>query len=127
LVLPVSANGRRYLASIQDQSLKHLSCFYQQLHDNRAKDIYLCGSRYMKEFRDILTVCLDASRGATIRQSDAQFAVILTRLSCLFRATWTATPDGTFSKNGSPHICISSNTRYQVLMKVKLELLRPHS
>ncbi|KAF5563847.1 GTPase-activating of the rho rac family (LRG1) [Fusarium napiforme] len=97
LVLPLSANGRRYLASIHDQSLKQLSCFYQQLHDDRAKDIYLCGSRYMKEFRDILTVCLEASRGATIRQSDAQFAVILTKLSCLFRATWTATPDGTFS------------------------------
>ncbi|KAG4293689.1 hypothetical protein FPRO06_00274 [Fusarium proliferatum] len=46
LDVPVSAHGRQYLDSIEALSTLRLDKFYQELHDSRANEIYLCGSRF---------------------------------------------------------------------------------
>ncbi|RYC85482.1 hypothetical protein BFJ63_vAg11582 [Fusarium oxysporum f. sp. narcissi] len=93
LELPVSSNGRRYLDSIHDQSLRRLTRFYQELHDTRANEIYLCGSRYIKDFRDSLTISLRMRGVAPSAESYEHFKGILARLFCLFKAAAKGTTD----------------------------------
>ncbi|KAF5595990.1 GTPase-activating of the rho rac family (LRG1) [Fusarium pseudocircinatum] len=93
LELPVSANGRRYLDSIQDQSIKGLSKHYQHLHDTRSNAIYASGLSYMKEFRDIFTQYFSLARVGRRGETYAAFKVILAMLYCLFKAAAKATTD----------------------------------
>ncbi|KAF5598141.1 GTPase-activating of the rho rac family (LRG1) [Fusarium pseudoanthophilum] len=93
LELPVSTNGRRYLDSIQDQSLNGLSKFYSQLHDTRANAIYVCGSSYLEQFRDSVTKYFSLTRGGSRAETYEAFKIILSMLSCLFIAASKANTD----------------------------------
>ncbi|SCO28468.1 related to GTPase-activating protein of the rho/rac family (LRG1 protein) [Fusarium fujikuroi] len=91
LELPVSANGHRYLASIQDHTIGGLSKFYPRLHDTRANMIYASGSSYMKKFRDSFTKYFNLTREGPRAETYAAFKVILAMLSCLLKAAAKAT------------------------------------
>jgi hypothetical protein len=91
LELPVSPEGRRYLDSIEDTSLRGLSKYYQELHDTRANQIYLCGLRFIEDFRDSLSHSLRLRTVKPGAESYEAFKVILSMLSCLFKAAAKAT------------------------------------
>ncbi|VTT72082.1 unnamed protein product, partial [Fusarium fujikuroi] len=123
LELPVSANGHRYLASIQDHTIGGLSKFYPRLHDTRANMIYASGSSYMKKFRDSFTKYFNLTREGPRAETYAAFKVILAMLSCLLKAAAKATTNHswilTLSENAgdAPSVLISS--RDMVLLNVR--------
>lgn len=123
LDVPVSAHGRQYLDSIEALSTLRLDKFYQELHDSRANEIYLCGSRYLGDFQNTVTECLRLFRAGHSVESYPSFRVILSMLSCLFKIIGKATAD---RKNSCPHKLSVLTPSTQVLARVKCGILCPY-
>ncbi|KAF5716501.1 GTPase-activating protein [Fusarium globosum] len=131
----VSANGREYLDSIEDSSTTRLTKFYQELHDSRANDIYLCGSSYLKDFQEIVAECLRLFRAGQNFKSYPLFRDLLAMLSCLFKSIDQYTTDhsgegevGAFVSSFKKHFHFSPQgwqASPQVAAQCVSELLKP--